>query len=348
MESWEGQIINDTNPASWVRLLNLSTADWGVGPLPAKAIIALPGALNDSYHFDNTTIVLPNAGATTLNGQPAYAVTVGVVSGLSILLTCVWLFFQWDTLWSPPGGPRHPPRDYFQNRLRVWPLKNLWNGRTETPATPERRNGHPRGRNNYEHRSSRGSYENYEMRASPRRSSPFPTRARSAMTATMTVTTEMTDSQMSQPYADLGPFGTSAEKFDTEVRTLFYERVETELEEREKSSQEIDVEDVEAMMELVRRIPELYRELYGHRATRDFRRERQAIIARKDAVWGEIQAVAADWRRYHGWKIKEKEQLASILKTLRVKEDETAPEEGNRRSYNSGFNPGPGSHRSRR
>jgi hypothetical protein len=161
------------------------------------------------------------------------------------------------------------------------------------------------------------------------------------MTATMTATTELTGLELSRPYADQGSYGTSADRFDYEVRKIFYEGLETELEEREKLQTDIDVDDVEAMIELVRRIPELTRELYGHGATKGFEREREAIIARRDEVWGEIKAVAADWRR-HEWTPEEREQLASITETLNLAEVETAPAEDSR-SYNGGFGPGPSS-----
>jgi len=92
MESWDGENYYTTNFTEMVALMNLSTAEWGVGYLPPN-LVAIPDALNDTYGFGSDTLVIEYAARTEVGSRDTEKVIFGVTSGVVILWAAVWLWF---------------------------------------------------------------------------------------------------------------------------------------------------------------------------------------------------------------------------------------------------------------
>ena len=72
MESWEGKNYYTTNPAEWIRLMNLSTSEWGLSPFPLP-IIAINGSLAEDPNastYNASAFVIEYAGQATTSGYP--------------------------------------------------------------------------------------------------------------------------------------------------------------------------------------------------------------------------------------------------------------------------------------
>ncbi|KAK3687824.1 hypothetical protein B0T22DRAFT_139835 [Podospora appendiculata] len=103
MESWDGYNYYTTNPAQWVMLMNLSTSEMGLAPLPPN-LVAIPGSLNDSYSFPNNTIVIENASKSQLGSRDIEKIIFGVTAGVAILWGIIWLYWTWKR--ETNGGSR--------------------------------------------------------------------------------------------------------------------------------------------------------------------------------------------------------------------------------------------------
>ncbi|KAH0443917.1 hypothetical protein CcaCcLH18_00743 [Colletotrichum camelliae] len=98
MESWEGHNYYTANISKWVDLMNISTADWGIGWLPSN-VVAIPYALNDSIaaQYPENTTFIENASKSTTGHRATEKIVFGVVSGLAILWAVVWLYYSLRT-----------------------------------------------------------------------------------------------------------------------------------------------------------------------------------------------------------------------------------------------------------
>lgn len=102
MESWEHYNYYTYNPSGWVELLNLSTAEWGIGYLP-PSVIAINRTVNDADHFPPDAFVIQNAAIGTFLSRDVEKVVFGATSGLVILWAFCWVAFQCyrNSLFSP-------------------------------------------------------------------------------------------------------------------------------------------------------------------------------------------------------------------------------------------------------
>ncbi|KAK3943371.1 hypothetical protein QBC46DRAFT_39759 [Diplogelasinospora grovesii] len=97
MESWAGYNYYTTDPDKWVNLINLSTVEWGVAPLPPN-VFAIPGSLNASYapgDFPNNSIIIENAAKTQFGSRDIEKIVFGITSGLAIAWGLGWLWWTW-------------------------------------------------------------------------------------------------------------------------------------------------------------------------------------------------------------------------------------------------------------
>ncbi|KAI5458970.1 hypothetical protein BGZ63DRAFT_390056 [Mariannaea sp. PMI_226] len=108
MESWKGLNYYTRDPKGWVRLMNLSTAEWGVGFFPPN-VVAIPGKLNSSYSFDPGTIVIQHAAKSKVGTNGIESIIFITASLVSILCTGLWLWRNLDNLKS--GGERSQPQN---------------------------------------------------------------------------------------------------------------------------------------------------------------------------------------------------------------------------------------------
>lgn len=93
MEAWNGQNFYTSNSTQWVILMNLTTAEWGIGPFVPN-LKALSGPLSENVTFPPGTLVIEYAGQTMIGTRPIEAVIFGIVSGIVLLCTFVWLFLN--------------------------------------------------------------------------------------------------------------------------------------------------------------------------------------------------------------------------------------------------------------
>lgn len=104
MESWKGHNYYTRDPKKWVELMNLSTSEWNIGPLPPN-VVAIPGPLNASYNFPPDTLVIENASQVAFGSRDIEKVIFGATSGLVILWAISWVGWNWwkDNLLKPRG-----------------------------------------------------------------------------------------------------------------------------------------------------------------------------------------------------------------------------------------------------
>jgi hypothetical protein len=110
MESWEESNYLTRDPALWVKLMNDSTVEWGVGPFPFN-VAAIPGDLNGSQSFRPGTLVITNAGIPNIGDKDVEKVVFGVASGLIISWGIGWLLYSWkyNKFRVPLNSRRQPP-----------------------------------------------------------------------------------------------------------------------------------------------------------------------------------------------------------------------------------------------
>ncbi|KAK0613568.1 hypothetical protein B0T14DRAFT_569598 [Immersiella caudata] len=97
MESWQNYNYYTNDPSQWIRLMNLSTAEWTVGPFPPN-VIAITGALSDidPNSLPRGSLVILFIGLKANNRVGVEKLVFGVTSGLVILWTLFWLFWSWQ------------------------------------------------------------------------------------------------------------------------------------------------------------------------------------------------------------------------------------------------------------
>jgi len=108
MQSWEGENYYTTDPVKWVALMNKSTAEWNVGPLPPN-LVALPGSQNQTIiPISTDALVIEYAGTREVGSRDAETIVFGVTSALVLLWAVVWTIWQYcinHTLFTPLGPP---------------------------------------------------------------------------------------------------------------------------------------------------------------------------------------------------------------------------------------------------
>ncbi|KAK0706431.1 hypothetical protein B0T26DRAFT_680119 [Lasiosphaeria miniovina] len=90
----------------WVELMNMSTSEWNIGPLPPN-VVAIPGPLNaSSDSFPPGSLVIENASHASAGSIETEKVIFGATSGLVISWAACWLVWHWKkgTLLSPRGS----------------------------------------------------------------------------------------------------------------------------------------------------------------------------------------------------------------------------------------------------
>jgi hypothetical protein len=108
MESWRGHNYYTTNPAKWVELMNLSTSEWNIGPLPPN-VVAIFGPLDASYNIPPGSLVIENASQANAGSRDTEKVIFGATSGLVILWALAWFFWHlWKRTLFLPRGSKHP------------------------------------------------------------------------------------------------------------------------------------------------------------------------------------------------------------------------------------------------
>ncbi|KAF7556189.1 hypothetical protein G7Z17_g1666 [Cylindrodendrum hubeiense] len=127
MESWEGRNYYTRNTTRWVQLMNLSTAEWGIGFLPAT-LVAIPGHLNDTYDFRSDSIFIENASKPTLGSRHIENIIFGLVSGIVILWALVWLYVNRSEIFSPHSTQKPNTSDASSHTTSVTELSTLGNG----------------------------------------------------------------------------------------------------------------------------------------------------------------------------------------------------------------------------
>src|SRR3569833_1885506 len=87
-----------------VVLMNLSTAEWGIGALPSN-LVAIPGAVTDpeNSNIPDSALVIEYAAQAELGSRDAEKVVFGVTSGIVILWGLVWLWFNRRKMFDPHG-----------------------------------------------------------------------------------------------------------------------------------------------------------------------------------------------------------------------------------------------------
>ncbi|KAK0627758.1 hypothetical protein B0T14DRAFT_143781 [Immersiella caudata] len=105
MNSWKDLNYYTTDPIKWVHLLNLSTSDWNIGPLPPN-VFAIPGPLDSSYTFPPGALIIENASQASFGSRDIEKVIFGATSGLVILWAFCWVVWNWrnGTLLRPKGS----------------------------------------------------------------------------------------------------------------------------------------------------------------------------------------------------------------------------------------------------
>ncbi|CAM1505506.1 Fc.00g111430.m01.CDS01 [Cosmosporella sp. VM-42] len=105
MESWHGYNYYTRDPRQWVKLMNLSTTEWGIGFLPAN-LYAIPDSYNDSWKFPVNATVIQHAAKTEVGSRDIEKIIFGVASGIVILWAIVWLWINRNKL--PGVGDDNP------------------------------------------------------------------------------------------------------------------------------------------------------------------------------------------------------------------------------------------------
>lgn len=98
MDSWHSVNYKTYNRTLWVQLMNSSTQDWNVGPLPPH-VFARP---NDTSRLPDDALVLRKAGKALIGGSPIEQVVFGIIAGLVIAWGLVWAVWTWRN--RPPSS----------------------------------------------------------------------------------------------------------------------------------------------------------------------------------------------------------------------------------------------------
>ncbi|RWA09619.1 hypothetical protein EKO27_g5481 [Xylaria grammica] len=243
MESWEGYDYSVTNPIQWAELMNLSTAEFGVGHFP-RGVCALPSTLNSPAQCVNYSYVIENAGQDALEHEPAKL--YGIATAAALLCVSVWAYANWGTLLRPP---KLHDRDLL-----------------------------------------------------PRANRP---------TSDNETATELTSLQNH-------PICTDSE-FKNQIFNYYYEPIKTEVELAEKGAgDDVDVEDIEAVTDLVRKMYWYDSQLYGRQSTRNYANEQPELMAKSDEILGVIRnRVLNEWPKdRNGWAHEEFNSISDLRNFL--------------------------------
>ncbi|KAI1737448.1 hypothetical protein F4680DRAFT_428690 [Xylaria scruposa] len=249
MESWAGYNYYTTNSTTWVELMNLSTAEFGLGSLP-PGVRAVPGDLNNSNQFANDTYVIEHAGRGQFDEGTAANIVFGVVTAVAVLLAIIWLWFNFKTMLHPRNS----------NKQDLLPRTN-------------------------------------------------------SLTSLSGGTIGMTTIQDDQ--------FCSARDFEDQIFNFYYEPINTEIEFAEKTANEvIDVEDIEAVTDLVRKMYSYDLLMYGIQSTQAYERQRHDLTSKRDGILIAVRdKVSNEWakdlsaRGRMGWGDEEWNKV-SALKTF--------------------------------
>ncbi|KAL8366164.1 hypothetical protein RB595_004778 [Gaeumannomyces hyphopodioides] len=96
MNSFHDQPYTTGNQSIWVELMNKSTADWGLSPLPAK-LVSLRGSLTDAPpgSVPADAIVIENAGRTLAGDKPIEVVVFGITAAIAIACFAGFLIYSY-------------------------------------------------------------------------------------------------------------------------------------------------------------------------------------------------------------------------------------------------------------
>lgn len=242
MESWENHDYDTNDTRKWVELMNISTVEFGVGPLPPN-LIAITGWLADAGNitFDNDTIIVEHAGRAQVGSRAISPVVVGVAAAVAIIWASWWLYRTWSN------------NDFFSPR--------------------------PRGNGTFVavHHILPGLANN--------------------------------------------PDFMSADVFHTQLAS-YYPRSEAEHELLEKDIDvcDMDHEDVESLIELIRRMYELDLQTWAMENDNNIRQEElERMRQRSDAMLREVHRVTHQWRSLTAvrpWPKEERVKLEDIIEIL--------------------------------
>ncbi|KAI0450096.1 hypothetical protein F5B21DRAFT_529306 [Xylaria acuta] len=116
-----------------------------------------------------------------------------------------------------------------------------------------------------------------------------------------------------------------ASNFEDQLFNFYYEFIYTEVELAEKAADDVvDVEDVEAVTDLVRKMYSYDLLLYGARNTRAYEQQRHDLMSKSDGILGAVRdKVSNEWakdlspRGHMGWADDEWEKILALKSFLR-------------------------------
>ncbi|KAJ8109966.1 hypothetical protein ONZ43_g5998 [Nemania bipapillata] len=247
MESWEGYNYYTRNPVIWVQLMDLSTAEFGLGSFPDLCAIPKNPDAPAPIPCD-ATFVIKDAGLDEFDNGVTAGIVFGVITAAVLIAASIWLWFNRKTIFHPLNS---------NNRV----LAPLAGGDA--------------------HRNA----EAVEL----------------------------------MPHIDQI---CEATKFKEQLFRYYYERTTTEVELAEKAANSIiEVDDVEAMTELVRRMYSCDLELYANQHVRDYENERSDLMVKSDKILGAIRdKVLKDWASDPGgrvrWRNEDWDQVSALKRFL--------------------------------
>ncbi|KAK0617594.1 hypothetical protein B0T14DRAFT_590332 [Immersiella caudata] len=272
MESWEGQDYYTTDPAKWIHLMNLSTQEWGIGPLPFP-IIAINGSLanepNATSKYNSSTYIIVYAGQALTDGYPTEKLVFIVTTVIAVVVLGIWLWVNWKSLFKPLGRSHSERATATNGTVEMLPRQGGGGGDQE---------------------STLGS-------------------------STFIDLGDLRSANNVSRWADMKPpgAGMSAGRFDYLMRHYFYPPFVTEVEIYEKGSGDaVEVEDVERMTELVRKMLAADNSLWNNAANVRFTNEvRRGFMHRGDDALMEVAMGVRGWGET-GWPREERGKVAEI------------------------------------
>jgi len=104
MESWQGYNYLTSDPRKWVELMNMSTVEWNIGPLPSN-VIALPGSLAEAKDVPPGSLAIEYASRANVDSRNIEAIVFGASSGLIIFCGACWVGYNiWRNGFRGPFG----------------------------------------------------------------------------------------------------------------------------------------------------------------------------------------------------------------------------------------------------
>lgn len=280
MESWEGYNYYTTNSSKWILLMNLSTSEWGVSPLP-PFLVALNGSLADQppdVEYNSSTLVIEHAGQAETGDRATEKIIFGITSAIAISFWLVWLWMNRKTLLDPLGSAAVRPH------------------------------------------SSAGLLQ-------PSNANLGPAGLESGSLGGSTVMIELGDLGRTGGvgrWADMLPAGAglSAGRFDFLMRGYYYQPFVTEVELVRRSGEGggVDVDDIERLTELVRKMLFTDQKLWNNARNNGFTEEdRRGYMHRADDALAEVGMEVRAWGDggvRGGWGRVEREKAGEIKKLV--------------------------------